>query len=88
MRLTTRPIRPIDSLHTAPLSAVETWRQAHFGTTANESDDLATGFTNAGTSYSGTANDTVTYTDTVPLATADKTVPTFSGYLFTRPATG
>lgn len=34
-----------------------------------ESNDLTAGFTNTGTSYSGTANDTVIYTDTVPLAT-------------------
>ncbi len=34
-----------------------------------ESNDPAAGFTNTGTSYSGTANDTITYADTVPLAT-------------------
>jgi hypothetical protein len=37
--------------------------------TIEESSDLAAGFTSTGTVYSGTADDTVTYTDDVPLDT-------------------
>jgi hypothetical protein len=37
--------------------------------TIEESTDLATGFTPTGTTYTGTANDVVVYTDDVPLTT-------------------
>jgi hypothetical protein len=38
--------------------------------TIEESTDLATGFTPTGTTYTGTANDVVVYTDDVPLTTS------------------